>query len=279
MQPSRRAGALLFIGTLALTGSAYGLPPSNDACDSAIPITTDAGLEVKTGTLLEATRDGVASCGESALSPDVWYIFPGKPGIGGRLTITTCGSNDTGGIDVGIDTVLALFTTCGGVQIACNDDWIGGDVVVAHACAGMDTGFPRDSAVQTTLAPNLGVVIRVSVYGGTAAGPFTLRATFDPHVLCCRGTTCFPVAMGACTSTEPGVVALSVASCDQTNVPHGCCYADINHSGGVTIDDLFLFLNGWFHQSTYTNVGGDGTTSPTIDDLFLYLNLWFTGCV
>ena len=279
MQPSRRVGALLVIGILALAGSVHAVPPSNDLCNSAIAITTTAGLEVKSGTLVDSTRDGAASCGQSALSPDVWYIFPGKPGIGGRLTVTTCGTNDTGGIDVGIDTVLALYSSCGGAQIACNDDWIGDDVVVTHACAGMDTGFARDSAVQTLLAPDSGVVIRVSVYGGTPTGAFTLRVTFEPHLLCCRGTTCTPVASGACTSTEPGVNAISVASCDQTNTPQGCCYADVDHSGGVSIDDLFRFLNGWFHQSPYTNVGGDGVTSPTIDDLFLYINLWFAGCV
>ena len=278
MQPSRRARALLALGALALTPALHGAPPANDACEAATLITTPSGLEVKSGTLQEASRDGSATCGSSVLSPDVWYAFPGKPGIGGRLTVTTCGSNDTGGIDLGIDTVLALYTACAGVQLDCNDDWLSGDSTVAHACAGLDTGFPRDSAVSTLLAPATGVVIRVSVYGGSAPGPFTLRVTFDPHVLCCRGATCGAVATGACVSFDPGVTAISVASCDQSMAPLGCCYADFNHSGFVSIDDLFLFLNGWFHQSPYADVGGDGSGTPTIDDLFLYFNMWFTGC-
>lgn len=277
--PFRRpACALLAALGMAWTTPSYATPPSNDACDTAISISTPSGLEIKSGTLTGATNDGAASCGSAALSPDVWYIFPGKPGIGGRLTVTTCGTHDTGGFDLGIDTVLSLHTACGGAQLVCNDDWIGDDPAVGHACAGMDTGLPRDSAAQILLTPNTAVLIRVSVYGGSAVGAFTLRVNFEPHVLCCRGTTCAAVAVGACDSLSSGVEAISVATCEQTMVPQGCCYADFDHSGVISIDDLFRFLNSWFVQSPYSNVGGDGTTTPTIDDLFLYLSLWFTNC-
>ncbi len=54
------------------------------------------------------------------------------------------------------------------------------------------------------------------------------------------------------------------------------CAADFNCSGGVTIDDIFSFLNGWFAQDPRANI--DGAGGVAIDDIFTYLNLWFAGC-
>lgn len=54
------------------------------------------------------------------------------------------------------------------------------------------------------------------------------------------------------------------------------CVADYDGSGQPTIDDLFLFLNGWFVGDSRADVNGVG--GITIDDLFIFLNNWFTGC-
>ena len=51
--------------------------------------------------------------------------------------------------------------------------------------------------------------------------------------------------------------------------------ADFNRSGGVTIDDLFLYFNAYFQGQSAADWNGDGTVS--IDDLFLYINDWFLG--
>lgn len=51
------------------------------------------------------------------------------------------------------------------------------------------------------------------------------------------------------------------------------CKCDTNSSGGVTIDDLFIYFNLWFTSAPGSDFNGvDGTT---IDDLFLYLNCYF----
>lgn len=64
------------------------------------------------------------------------------------------------------------------------------------------------------------------------------------------------------------------------------CPADFDGVGGVTIDDLFLYLNAYFIGCTgqpgppcfgrSADINGIG--GVTIDDLFLYLNLYFVGC-
>ena len=54
------------------------------------------------------------------------------------------------------------------------------------------------------------------------------------------------------------------------------CRADFNESGGVTIDDLFLYFNAWFTGDPSADMDGRGGVG--IDDLFLFLDRWFTGC-
>jgi beta-glucanase (GH16 family) len=54
------------------------------------------------------------------------------------------------------------------------------------------------------------------------------------------------------------------------------CPADFNGTAGVTIQDIFSFLNAWFAadpRSDFNEVGG-----LTIQDIFDFLNSWFQGC-
>jgi hypothetical protein len=99
-------------------------------------------------------------------------------------------------------------------------------------------------------------------------------------VVCCRGSTCATVPAAQCSVPAGPVVGLSVspaAACGVTNsAAAGCCFADFNKAGGVTIDDIFIYLNAWFATSEYANVGTPG--APNIDDIFIFLNAWFAGC-
>jgi ELWxxDGT repeat protein len=102
-------------------------------------------------------------------------------------------------------------------------------------------------------------------------------------VVCCRGATCVVVASaGDCTVPAGPVVGASVspaAACGvANNASTGCCFADFNKSAAANIDDIFIFLNAWFASSPFTDVNGDGTSTPNIDDIFIFLNLWFAGC-
>lgn len=54
------------------------------------------------------------------------------------------------------------------------------------------------------------------------------------------------------------------------------CVADVNGQNGVTIDDLFLYLNAYFVAGPVADTDGNGAVS--IDDLFLFINAWFLGC-
>jgi hypothetical protein len=130
------------------------------------------------GTLLGATNDGGASCGSG--QPDAWFSFTAP--ISGVVKINTCGTNDLGGVDQGIDTVLSVHSGCPGTganELACNDDWPSGSD--SQACSTSDTGgINRDSAVKLTMTQGQTVLIRVSQYSISVTGSFILNITIAP---------------------------------------------------------------------------------------------------
>lgn len=89
--------------------------PTNDDCDNATVI----GLGgVTTGDTSNATRDGVATCGSSLFSPDVWFKYDAP--VYGYVSIDTFGAD--------FDTVVSVHTGCPGApdnEVRCNDDAFG----------------------------------------------------------------------------------------------------------------------------------------------------------
>ena len=61
-------------------------------------------------------------------------------------------------LPLGMDTVLSLWTACGGSEIVCNDDAVG------SPCGGLDTGNLRDSYISQPLTAGQSVRIRVSKF-------------------------------------------------------------------------------------------------------------------
>jgi hypothetical protein len=99
---------------LALACAAYA-QPANDNCASA----TAASLGDTAWDNTNATTDGSASCGfgGNTGTADVWYTF--TPAASDNYFLSTC----TGGT-IG-DTLLSVYDSCGGSEIACNDDFCG----------------------------------------------------------------------------------------------------------------------------------------------------------
>ncbi len=53
------------------------------------------------------------------------------------------------------------------------------------------------------------------------------------------------------------------------------CPADYNMSGGLEVQDIFDFLNGWFAGDPRADFNGGGLS---VQDIFDFLNAWFAGC-
>ncbi len=98
----------LCVGTLlGACGMAWGQGPV-DNCASAQP--TPNG--VYAFNLNAATPDGPGSCSTTSGAQDMWvkYVAPDN----GVATFSLCGSD--------FDTVMSVYTGCGGSELACNDD-------------------------------------------------------------------------------------------------------------------------------------------------------------
>jgi len=148
-----------------------GTPPVNNNCGSAITV----GLGLTTGTTIGATNDAVGTCGASGTSPDVWYRV--NIGCAGNYRFDTCGS--------AYDTVLGLYSACGGTVLACNDDHLNGG---AGGCpAGLNSSFALDLTPGTYF-------VRVSGFNNLS-GNFNLNIT---------GTGTAP-ANDACAAAAPVV--------------------------------------------------------------------------
>ncbi|MBC7772942.1 MAG: hypothetical protein H7210_10640, partial [Pyrinomonadaceae bacterium] len=167
------AGYLIRVGGFNnATGTGVMLiscPPNNDACENATDLCT---LQLTSAhTLIGATGDGSAPCGISSGAADVWYVFTAP--WPADLFISTCGSHDLGGVDIGVDTVLSIHSGCPGTienWLECNDD--------TDICFGADQGFLRDSSFSRSVAEGETVWIRASHFGDSSPGNFLLNISF-----------------------------------------------------------------------------------------------------
>ena len=62
----------------------------------------------------------------------------------------------------------------------------------------------------------------------------------------------------------------------EINPGSGCCRADVNGSGTVTVQDIFDFLALYFANSPSADINTSGTV--TVQDIFDFLALYFAGC-
>ena len=91
---------------------------------------------------------------------------------------------------------------------------------------------------------------------------------------CCSGSTCVSLAASACTGPNTSFAGVGT-TCGVSNVTP-CCKADYNHAGGLSVQDVFDFLSGWFSGAAAADFNGSGGT--TTQDIFDFLAAWFAGC-
>ncbi len=97
---------------------------------------------------------------------------------------------------------------------------------------------------------------------------------------CCRGATCSVIAPASCVAGNglAGAVVNAAGNCNAGSTSSPCCYADYNKVNGLSVQDIFDFLNDWFAGSKFAVVGGDGVTGTlAVQNIFDFLNAWFAG--
>lgn len=109
--------------TTALAPVGDGCPPPNDTCANAIDVACDETVSGDTSNPL--ATDTVGNPGA-----DLWYSYSGAAG---DITASLCGS--------GYDTLIRVFDSCGGSEIASNDDSCGLQSQVTFTADGTSTYY------------------------------------------------------------------------------------------------------------------------------------------
>ncbi|MHC4707070.1 MAG: right-handed parallel beta-helix repeat-containing protein [Planctomycetota bacterium] len=120
-------------------------PPAHDECGSAMDLTY--AIPNSNSTALAGGTD-VTSCGLNDTN-DVWHSF--SPGVDANYMVSLCGSD--------FDTTLAVFDSCGGTELVCNDDYC-----------------DSESELTVKLVAGNGYLIRVAGYYGEV-GNYTVFVT------------------------------------------------------------------------------------------------------
>lgn len=275
----------------------------NDSCTGATPISLGATVPT-TNCEATNTNDGPPSTCAMDSGRAVWFIF--VPPATAAYQLTTCGSNQ--------DSVLQVFTSADCVSfkpIACDNDSCDGvnppgSTLAAQIAASMlVAGRPYLIRVSTfgqtpTGQPFVLGVSALASFGACCTtgvctitdaagchGIFTAAGVCTPNPcpvtagVCCRGATCAVLDPSACTAMMNAGATFIAGSTVCTLGPVGasCCLADYDKVVGVTINDIFAFLNDWFAGSPLSNFGTDGTLPPPdVNTIFSFLNSWFAGC-
>ncbi|MBY0310967.1 MAG: hypothetical protein K2W85_02745 [Phycisphaerales bacterium] len=274
----------------------------NDSCSGATPISLGASIPTSN---CEATtsNDGPPATCASDSGQGVWFVF--VPPATASYTLSTCGSNQ--------DSVLQIFTSpdcVSFIPIACDNDSCdgvnppGSTLAARIAGAMLVAGQPYLIRVSTfgqtpTGQPFVLSVSAVASFGACCTtgsctitdaagcqGTFTDAGVCTPNPcpvsagVCCRGATCAVLDPLACTPALNAGATFTAGSaiCDFGPVSASCCLADYDKAAGVTINDIFAFLNDWFAGSPLANFGTDGTLPPPdVNTIFSFLNAWFAG--
>lgn len=129
----------------ALSSGCDVSPPQNDDCANAIAVELDVPFNGKTVT---ATGSETTDCASDD-TLDVWHSF--IPEKNAEYTISLCDSS--------FDTTLAVFASCDGEQLACNDDYCN-----------------YQSKLNIDLIAGQRYLIRIAGYDGDVGG-YTLEIT------------------------------------------------------------------------------------------------------
>lgn len=164
------------------------------------------------------------------------------------------------------------FSRVGTVASMCTAAWRGGPVVVSE---------PLDVDVCDTSGNG------TAMFSVQAVGASTYRwhknGTPLTDNLRISGVLTPMLMIGGVIESDEGLYTCVVTDTCMTNATSrnavlvvGCCPADFNGSGALTVQDVFDYLTAFFANAPAADYNGIG--GITIQDVFDFLNDWFMGC-
>ncbi|MFT3686909.1 MAG: GC-type dockerin domain-anchored protein [Phycisphaerales bacterium] len=230
-----------FTGILTLNATPLAGQPTRDTCATAFPVGGSTTLAFDTTGL---TTDRTSSCG--GLN-DAWYVWmPTKTGVG---TVSTCGQ--TAG-----DTVLSAYASCGGAELACDDNFCGGASSIT---------FPVTFGVP--------VWVRLASHGGEAVtGQVSFSVSLTPSNDLCENAQVLPGLGGYQVNTTFATTQGSGPTCKRSDEPDS---RDLyfrytaGNEGYITVDTLMVggsSTNPSLIDTTLQILDGCGGTELTCND-------------
>ena len=193
-----------------VTFSTLPPPPANDACDGAEVIPGPGFVQFDN---TYAGNDGDASCRFNS-GKDLWYTFTAPES--GRLTLSTCGAI--------LDTVLSVYDSCGGAELACNDSLF------------VDGCFFQSRIEALGLQAGQAVKIRLAAAQPDGIGAGFMEVSFVPGLVC-------DADFDQSGTLDPDDLSDFIA-CYFEQPP--CDRADFDGSGTPDPDDLADFIAAYF---------------------------------
>jgi len=212
--------------------------------------------------------------GENTGNPDLTFV---------DLILATIDNSNVAGVTGTTATGAAAVTT--GYEIRIRIDELGWDGSSPIRVCGFVNSNDHSSLSNQVLGGlpaatnNLGEP-RLIDFGLIAGNQFVTipvgSCTGSVVGACCSGSTCSPLAQGACTGTFTRYAGDNTTCNAPGNNIAPCCKADYNQSGTVTVQDIFDFLSGYFSSNPRADINASGTV--TVQDIFDFLSAYFTGC-
>ena len=173
-------------------GGPCGPGGSGDDCADAISV----GDGLFSGDMVDNTSDLVDDCGFGNTISE-WWCYTAS--CDGTATVTTCNPGTQ------FDTIVSVFDSCGGLELACNDDTVGAPPECDL------NGLNRKSTVSFGVTAGESYLVRVSVFNDDFAGQGGTGTAYDIGFSCDMGggggdgDCCAPNGTPGCE--DPGCTA------------------------------------------------------------------------
>jgi hypothetical protein len=225
--------------TLSLgSGAAVQTQPGSQSVCAGSPVTLSFAVDGATG--FQWRKGGEDLPGETNPTLSIAAASPVDAGDYDCIAASPCG---------GTTSNVATVAVCSSVEILTSP-------IARSVCPGGSTTF--------------------TVNASGSALTYQWRKTGSPI----DGATSASLTISLAGAADTGTYDCVVGNCCQqmTSGQAGLsiCVGDYNCSGGLAVDDIFDFLNGWFAAAPAADVNRvDGLT---VQDIFDFLNAWLAGC-
>jgi hypothetical protein len=255
-------------GTICPESPGACCDPATLACSISLP------------SACAGTFNGAAACAPNPCDPSVACCDPGTSACSVVLRSQCTGT---------FYAAAACTPNPCDPMVACCDAASGAcTLLAASACTGTLGGSTSCTPNPCPQPPPPGACCNASTGACSLLTATACTGTWNGAASCSPNPCPQPTGVGACCEGGTSCSVMPIQDCDHgvfqgVGVACGigdnhttCCPANFNLLNGLTVQDIFDFLNAWFASDVrcdFNHVDG-----VNVQDIFDFLNAWFAGC-